>query len=276
MRTYLQGVLPPLVPADPSYTPPVASVTSFGSPYNGLFPSDGDGFFMGYDPDISSVIRDGCRQVSCYQMGQDLGERYRSAFNTTLGTIPNKIKLQPDRPIPNQIKPLGLPYQSLIGLRIDRFSTPNKLSQGDGLISYGGQRFFAGNSGGDESPLHCGQKEGGSITERLLGVGQPPSGGIPSAPVPEGFSGYKHTSSSVDLLRKADNTEVEVKPPVRTSDFRVASIRNWISGKRACDAPRLITKSTSGTTVTPGQPYSITVEAAHADGNPVNISFSWE
>jgi pimeloyl-ACP methyl ester carboxylesterase len=247
-RVYLQGVptgsdLPP----QRQSAVPIASVTSFGSPYGGLY-SDGnpDGIEPGYDNEgVGELAASACEQVSCYQLGDSIGDHVDAFFKTSLGEVARRLNNTQRYPFLAPVR-----YSSAIGLRrrVVVFGD-DQLASGDGLISYAGQRFKLH----DRSiALRCGEEVGGAtVRENLLGLpGSQHTG--PGETIADSFPGYLHSSALhipnlADLLLAASKTEVSFAPggscfvakAYTSCDERIDTALSTIQGISGCDSTPL-------------------------------------
>ncbi|AYQ57050.1 hypothetical protein MS2017_1362 [Bathymodiolus thermophilus thioautotrophic gill symbiont] len=137
-RTYLQNL------SGNNVSVPVASLTTIGTPHSGIGKSGG--YDSAFDPIIPTNAENGlfqCKQISCYQMGDDFDDSddfnlfYK--FKEKIGL--NEVVLEMDKkeflPISGLIK--STPVQVLIGIR--KRLGGLLWGSGDALISYDGQRF---------------------------------------------------------------------------------------------------------------------------------------
>lgn len=184
----------------------VASLITFGTPHSGIFDSEkemhGVNFPKGQD---GTFIHNFCRQISCYQMGEDvkfsplgtgsyIEPLIESIIKSLVGVDSNEGKLAADLADvwSNQL-PNDFSMKIVIGMTAGR--------NGDGLISYNGQRFH---------PL---LKETNSLMDGEGGVTEVVLGGS-----------YKH-SSAVWWIRNT-STEVGVDS-VSHENFKLAI--EWLS-----------------------------------------------
>lgn len=227
VRTYLQGQSSGGYP----YNNNVATLTTVGTPHSGIF--DGDPKYnvlnsityeRGQDTQGTSFWAplaaggDGganinkCQQLSCYQLGEFVNlAGWGDSFNFSLAfsqqsaaavygvaTYPGEMaaKLFETRhQLPN------VPIQVMIGLTNTRFLNTT-VDEGDGLISYQGQRFLPiySSSTGRVQPLRASSLIGKAlITEKILGNdGDIQPGDTNSFPGNQ-FPGYRHTSSGTTV-----------------------------------------------------------------------------
>ncbi len=217
-RTYLQGL------AGPWDTSKVATLTTLGTPHSGVF----DSIERVYDVDLGYDVTfgpgrdrqgiafgsalDSCGQLSCYQTGADVGP-ISSAYDA--GKVHGKIAaLLASGGFTSEVY-----VQSLIGLTTCRGDdSDNLLDEGDGLISYVGQRFrpsdTADKAPSDYLPLRRGEYKMGAgwVSEAVLGSGdvnlKPGGTNLFSAPA---RGGYTHNNPSDPVCNGAEAIEM-VKP----------------------------------------------------------------
>jgi pimeloyl-ACP methyl ester carboxylesterase len=203
-RTYLQNLA-----TDYSFNNDVASVTTVGSPHSGIFDTDREGdenahgvdFKQGQDSQAQARAAFGisgvgqinlCAQITCYQMGEFVNfsqtdlSLYQLDFKD--GSTSSVMDVQDDfllekKPgkfiavLSNMTDsvyslPENLPIQALIGLSTQR-GDKSIVDEGDGLISYEGQRFSPKLSFPENAVpplLNQSTSYGGSITEKILGL----------------------------------------------------------------------------------------------------------
>ncbi|OQY43727.1 MAG: hypothetical protein B6242_14165 [Anaerolineaceae bacterium 4572_78] len=233
-RTYLQS----LISHEPYLKGSVASVTTVGTPHSGIPDSNKwmhDQYFLsGQDNQIdheafleSSLYPPGlypfrfvnlliscageiiggdgqidfCEQISCYQMGEYVN--FNSEEKELLGINKSPGKLITDlSDIRSYPLPEDLPILVLIGLTTTR-GYNSVLDDGDGLISFYGQRFLPGS--GLNAPLLNNfqpKKDGivrGIVNEFVLGVGRSKGPDDEHYISKEDFDyfGYKHSTCPV-------------------------------------------------------------------------------
>jgi hypothetical protein len=190
-RTYMQGLA-----TGKSYNHDIASVTTIGTPHSGIFDSSKTAhnvtFPQGQDSQLSGDASiagnkqiNGCKQVSCYQMGEFVGftqgelEFYHLNIpdpNNEPMDVPDQLesKQKPGKFIAvlqafdQHPLPSHLPIQVLMGLSTTRGSN-DTIDEGDGLITFTGQRLHP--SLNTVKPLLSQEKQwGGIVSESLLGL----------------------------------------------------------------------------------------------------------
>jgi pimeloyl-ACP methyl ester carboxylesterase len=182
----------------------VATLITVGSPHSGIATSeasvggailpDGWGAFT----PSGKVVGLGCEQITCYQSGMkvDIAEwAVANLVNTTTDTGNGYVTRQLVATRDNL--PPGLKMRVLIGQIIEGTTFHN----GDGLISYYGQRFaptFGSSPLAYDAPVTSNGAAGARVTERILGL-IPKLNALPGAPVgsltvsPYSLGkGYKH------------------------------------------------------------------------------------
>ncbi len=215
-RTYLQG----LAAIGTSYEAKVASLTTVGTPHSGIYENstykNGIEFPLGWDA-LPGEFINYCGQISCLQAGSarieddGLEKLYGNLYQGEIVTLLLDSN--------NQFLAENLPIQQLIGLRETLILQPfpenpissGNFSNGDGLISLKGQRFFPSFS---NQQLLCGftplNFANVTITEHVLGISKHPEiydycktdqpsvasilVGEKISDVARDFKGYGHTS----------------------------------------------------------------------------------
>lgn len=174
-RTYLQGLA-----SNYPYKENVATLTTIGSPHSGIF--DGDvphkNIMYRRGQDTQGGWLDGearinaCDQLSCYQLGEpddDIKQEAKLYGVDENGPGEMAVNLFETRHLLPDV-----PIQILIGLTTSRGNNGAfDLDEGDGLISYQGQRFLPTytNSTGRVEPLRSSFLLGkATITEKILGT----------------------------------------------------------------------------------------------------------
>ena len=147
VRTYLQG----LADVDSAYSTPVASLTTIGTPHSGIFTSSSDDYPDGTDQSVGGATILGCLQLSCIQAGLKLDGLgiLKSVVELFLGTEEYGTIIRDLKDGKHPFLSPDLPVQVLIGLRtwvktslLPIQSTKITFTDGDGLISFDGQRFL--------------------------------------------------------------------------------------------------------------------------------------
>jgi triacylglycerol esterase/lipase EstA (alpha/beta hydrolase family) len=201
----------------------VASLITFGTPHSGIFYSAVENHEINFPRGQDSFMHRLCRQISCYQMGEDVdfsligtSPNLRTLANTlvkswigvdpTAGKIAADLSKTSSNPLPN-----NLPIKVVIGLVLGR--------DGDGLISYSGQRFHPDfTNSGEILPLLNGSDEyGGKISEEILD------------------ESYAHSSA---VAPKNTSTEVGVDS-VNHESFKLT--RDWLENVSNENSPPLVT-----------------------------------
>jgi len=214
-RTYLQG----LADIGAAYSTPVASLTTIGTPHSGIFHSSNSEYPDGTDHSIGGLSIEGCGQISCFQTGNTISD---SLVEWLLGTEKGNII----RDLNDGNHPFlstDLPVQVLIGLRTWVDNKTIIYTDGDGLISFDGQRILP--SYRKQEPLRRGEQIGSlgtEISEYVIAV-DTTKPDLEGDPADSSFSGFSHTSLYLDggdfdgvrALKtevKVDDCEHEVLP----------------------------------------------------------------
>ena len=213
IRTLMQGVGSELVHL--IYTQPltridsklVASVTTLGSPHSGLSPEPatmhGVAFPQGYHFAAESIF---CKQLSCFQLGDPtlfldrnvgiLGGSIRWDYDHQVSSRPGFIASQLH--LPSSPWPTDIPLAVGIGLRTVTSSRATSIFDGDGLISFAGQRFRVGDAL-SSAPL--------DPVERIIGGGSITQ--FPTSPDQiNRANGYAHTSNFAGLVPAAKQANI--------------------------------------------------------------------
>lgn len=157
----------------------VASLTTVGTPHSGIHEGGPDNPFSLPDGWAPWDVGLNCGQISCYQMGlvraTEIADWAKAALNPS-GTPPVAGYVSHDLFNTTNRLPSGLKLQVLLGQTILRAQPPNSPARdtfrdGDGLISYRGQRFLP-TAGETSLKLEDrGSDTGGAVvTERFLGL----------------------------------------------------------------------------------------------------------
>jgi pimeloyl-ACP methyl ester carboxylesterase len=152
-RTYLQGLATnsqlindPYVSCATSRHPFVASLLTLGTPHSGIAASAGtlNGTLLPNGRHFLGERIDECGQLSCWQAGEPraFADPGANAFKTAFGVaevhgwLPAELSRFEDQSQP--LHPLSVPTLVMIGLAE---GDDTNFAEGDGLISYQGQRF---------------------------------------------------------------------------------------------------------------------------------------
>ncbi|OQW91259.1 MAG: hypothetical protein BWK78_05130 [Thiotrichaceae bacterium IS1] len=269
-RTYLQGLANNYVRNREN----VASVTTVGSPHSGIFDKevtvklddDTDVFFpIGQDFQSQEIVYgtiagdlqiDLCEQISCYEMGEDILFTDAQVKLFKLASQPGQIseKLASK----NHSLPENLPVQVLIGLSTSR-GFNSTIDEGDGLISYEGQRF-APRVGSLLSLFTKNTLWGGQVTEHLLGFSDDLGPGL-SNPFEKGnlhYYGYRHSGAPVGPVEATPMVQVECASAIDCKHPAFEYAVNWI-----------IAHLDSSTSATP-QTFPVSLTVLDTDNNPVS------
>ncbi len=264
-RVYLQGMAETRTE---KYQRPVTSLTTIGTPHSGIADKD-DKKMHGYtfmDGQDGNLPFDLAGQISVFQMGESLSKlnivneiRDNIKLMETEGYIAASIANVIDHPFPK-----NLPIQVLIGFTtsfqdIAVSTTPTNTSEstppfiqkeyvlenGDGLITYSGQRFFPKlTNTGQITPLLAGKEnENLDVTEHILGTDEDMQAGMVASLQPQ--SGYRHTAKS-GLITRGEleahlecnsiiATEIQNADKERGCDFHDSfkRVRLWLKSKPA-------------------------------------------
>jgi pimeloyl-ACP methyl ester carboxylesterase len=224
-----------------------------------------------------------CQQISCYQMGEyvnfteeDLQSYQLNISDVVLSQMLNKPSplADADRPVfdvPDELDlkdkpgkfisvlsdldnyplPKGLPVQVLIGLTLKQFNPKQqqftKLQEGDGLISYAGQRFApALTARGIEPLLNQDTRFGGPVTEKILGLPEVRPGEENVLPLnhPD-YWGYRHTDGPVGFTNARPMVQVECQTIEKCDHATFQQVREWLQKHRS----QKFSKTTSRLTI---------------------------
>jgi pimeloyl-ACP methyl ester carboxylesterase len=157
IRTLLQGLQKSALKMDPSY---VRSVLTLGTPHSGVFDDavtqNGVSFPRGQFGK-TGVLVDLCGQASCQEAGERVGKFELGSIGadalSLLGILPRGdliFRLASDE----HQWPRGIPLVVGIGLMASRFDD-SRYDDGDGLISFAGQRLLLNGGDGSSPYLQC-------------------------------------------------------------------------------------------------------------------------
>ncbi|MEW6330692.1 MAG: DUF5050 domain-containing protein [Pseudomonadota bacterium] len=287
-RAYLQKIV---AEQGFQYNENVASLTTLGSPHSGIFSPKNTytdaagtlevGFNVGAD---ALILISECQQLSCYQMGH--GSLFFSLAANTFGVLkdPGEIAYKLWKTTSN-LPPV--PIQVLVGLTTSRGLNSN-LDEGDGLISYEGQRFLPGFTWDKTPPqynnLLNNQLIGfARVTEQILGfsVDVRPDSQNPLLGISPESVGYRHSGGLIpnDAIKMAcAGCDGE---PVSIADHSgVKLAAEWIKQNPAGSANlqntfilrvKILDKVTgapvSGATITATMGLGLDTDSAKTDGN---------
>jgi formylglycine-generating enzyme required for sulfatase activity/pimeloyl-ACP methyl ester carboxylesterase len=270
-RTYLQGF-----GTDFPYRDNVASVTTIGSPHSGIpdsekfmhdefFPAGQDSQWFNNSGIPGNVQINLTRQISVYQMGEfvdfsqdelfayklDIPDDWYADFeaqafpeyygmdvpdNMPLSSKPGKfIAVLSD--MSKYPLPPGLPIQVLIGLTTYRGEKKtDDLDEGDGLITFEGQRFSPILGFLDELLLNQSTYYGGLITEQIMSFegSARPGDRNPHADVQsdqfnyDKIMGYRHSGSPVGPTFTPEMANVECTDADSCQHDAYILAKNWI------------------------------------------------
>jgi len=257
-RTYLQGLAEVAV----SYAPPVASLTTVGTPHSGIFANESADYPAGRDGVGGGFIAV-CNQLSCLQAGKvsDNLSDDLPGWSLTTGSIIRDLKSSTSHPFLVR----DLPVQVLIGLRTSVSGWPlNKqvtLTDGDGLISLNGQRFMPSDRKTkalrrNESVLQA------KVTEYLIalyGITNVNLQGDDRIVDGSVFPGFAHTPNSLDDETFNGVRALKAEVNVEDGDHEILlPLANWIrahsSGPDSSIEPEMVT--ITGGTFLMGSPTS--------------------
>jgi pimeloyl-ACP methyl ester carboxylesterase len=228
VRTYLQG----LADTDVAYSTPVASVTTIGTPHSGIFSSSNAEYPDGTDQSVGGLSIGGCAQISCFQAGNTISDSFVEwLLGADVGSIIRDLK---DGNYP--FLSTDLPVQVLIGLRtwVDNFlGLPYyekiTITDGDGLISFDGQRFLPGDRNEqelrrDEQIIDLRAK----VSEYVIAVDtiEPDLEGLLAD---SSFPGFSHNSSYLDDGTFDGVRALQPEVMIENTDHEVLPyLSNWI------------------------------------------------
>lgn len=229
VRTYLQG----LADSDVAYTTPVASVTTIGTPHSGIFASSNAEYPDGTDQSVGGLSIEGCPQISCFQAGNTISDSFVAwLLGTESGTIIRDLN---DAAHPFLVT--GLPVQVLIGLRtwVDNYlGLPYyeiiTLTDGDGLISFDGQRFLP--SDRKQQTLREEQQIsdlGARVSEYTIAL-DTTNHNLEGLLVDSSYPGFSHNSLYLDDGTFDGVRALETEVRVESGDHEVLPyLSNWIN-----------------------------------------------
>ncbi len=276
VRTYLQGLSSGGYP----YNNNVATLTTVGTPHSGIFDGDqkynvlngityergqdNQGGFLSGEAQINF-----CQQLSCYQIGEYVNlagltdsinftrsfsqENAAAVYGVT--TYPGEIaeKLFETR---HQLP--DIPIQVLIGMTTSRGSH-DILDEGDGLITYQGQRFLPiySSSTSRAQPLLSSFLIGkASITERILGTSNDVQPGDANPFSLDERVGYRHAllpihpidANPMVAIENIDKLDPYFIPSVsRTNHAAVVNAKQWILDHPSTAATSVLQFTFTGT-----------------------------
>ncbi|MGX9728564.1 MAG: alpha/beta fold hydrolase [Candidatus Electronema sp. VV] len=185
-RTYLQNYA-----FGRPYQDNVQSLLTLGTPHSGIFDSDGTYHNFYFKKGQDSTLFEGCLQLSCQEAGEptpkawtikqlfgpDISMSSYFGININPGELIAKIQNT------SGVHTVPVDINTLIGIYVNRqlldpTTTSWKYSNGDGLITYAGQRFSM--TWGDNK-IHTDPEKFNSIevTEKILGITDNDSDAIP-------------------------------------------------------------------------------------------------
>lgn len=227
----------------------IASAITFGTPHSGIFDSEkemhGVNFPQGQDGMLSEFFSNFCRQISCYQMGEDVifgSIKSLLGVNSDYGKVIADLSDLDSYPLINNFL-----AKIVIGLIVDE---DGNVRNGDGLISYAGQRAHPSFTTSETTPLLLDKNSdyGAIITEVVLDT----SG-----------RGYKHSRWNLPLKTP---TEVEVYS-VNHDSFQLA--KDWLDEINSNNSP--IANAGFDQNVTIGS--TVTLDGSGSNG--ANLTYSW-
>ncbi len=286
IRTYLQGLATEFpyrgnVASVTTVGSPHAGLTEADKVMHGIFFSRGQdiqGLLNG------QLQIDFCQQISCYQMGEYVSfteaelQSYQlnisdAVLSQTLdGPVPLEDANRPVFDVPDNMDlkdqpgkfisvlsdlenyplPKGLPMQVLIGLTLKQFNPKQqqfaKLQEGDGLISYAGQRFSPVLTTRGMAPLlNQDTQFGGRVTETILGLPEMRPGEesvlLPNHP---DYWGYRHTDGPVGFANARPMVQVDCETLSKCDHATFQKVTEWLqkyrSQKISKTTPRLTIK----------------------------------
>ena len=190
----------------------ISGVVSLGTPYSGIswkkrnIIEHNITLPAGYDREAASAVASVvCKQISCYQMGDDINDF--SHLNEEFGKIMSLTQRESNWPE-------NIPLRVGIGLKRNG-------PTGDGLISIGGQRFNIDDALSDNNIF-----ESGDVKERIIGL----KDGVVVDKIPDDMSvlnfanGYAHNNTLRYIVG------ISPLPPFRTLKFALpeAKITNGL------------------------------------------------
>jgi len=264
VRTYLQNFATHL-----PYRGNLASVTTVGSPHSGIPKEDKvmHDILFSRGQDNQGLINgqlqiDFCQQISCYQMGQFIDFNDNALRVLKLNFDDQLFNAKPHLPVllldvsdelPSTDKPgklisiladlqhyplpKQLPIQILIGLTVKQFvstsKTLTKIQEGDGLISFAGQRLQPELTLGGNYPslLKADSRYGSQISEYILGFDSAPRPGFESQLPPEhpGYWGYRHSGAPVGAGSSArPMVQVECEQVQNCDHATFNRVKQWL------------------------------------------------
>lgn len=223
VRTYLQGLAENASGSVyTEYDPPVASLTTVGTPHSGIGPGMRDG--------SAGSLAASCNQASCFQAGLETDESTFTNYQQLYKTFSRKEIIDALNNGGHAILPAGLPVNVLIGLRSTLEVGDDKLSEGDGLIGYWGQRWRETDR---NFPLRRAYQDfGGDVTERIIGAPEELRGpNVIGTIIGDDFGGYKHSSLTTNFGGVGIKyLEVDVN---EKNHATVVQVENWIESHTA-------------------------------------------
>ena len=189
------------------YHDDVQSLLTLGTPHSGIFDEDGTYHGLSFLKGQDSRLFKACLQISCQQAGESTpnawtveqfwGPNIDFSFWFGIDTDPGKFIAQIDDTAGDHKIPVNV--LALMGLPRNANKT---FQNGDGLITYAGQRFDRTwrNTKVHQNPLQIGE---GEVTERILGVTVYDSDALPGDTVSNAvlshwgpsFWGYFHSTA---------------------------------------------------------------------------------
>jgi pimeloyl-ACP methyl ester carboxylesterase len=241
VRTWLQNL------ASNTNTPAaanlIASVMTLGTPHSGVSdsndcfatpPGSAQGTALPKGQDLQGIFNidilsfEGCEQISCLQSGEWVGKLLYDV-NSLFDVYPGQISAQLANNAISNLPAVDI----LVGIGLTTFRGLNSyIDDGDGLITYAGQRFMpldtvTGSCNGDDGNVssreppaalrNATQVGNAKVTERILGFGDVhPDDANPDS----SFGGYRHSTAvngdgNTDMIWGSD---VEAEPYVSCLD----------------------------------------------------------
>ena len=187
----------------------VASLVTLGTPHSGIFDNDNSkfvGYAQAFPNGQDSGFFEGCGAITCHQMGEPVVGvptslvKINDAPGEIVAKLHETISLLPPIPI-------------VVGIGMNRYDglgDNSKYHNGDGLISYWGQRFSPADTTGELRQGVVLPAGGSTVYENILGVNYDalPGWTVRAGDLGSRPYGYMHSTdtgfSNVSLIGEAD------------------------------------------------------------------------
>ena len=238
-RAYLQNYA-----ASFPYNNNVAGLITLGTPHSGIFNVEGRFHDVHFKKGQDSLLFKNCLQLSCHEAGEPTEEAWtvdpwigpNAAIQTYFGINTNEGEFVA------KIQDTSVPVNVLVLMGLPKGLYTEKYENGDGLITFAGQRFFPGWGNSKVNSNHIyGDLV---ITEKILGVTQYDPDAVPGGTIsnmldslwsPGRFTGYYHMSSVSQgvSLQEANVLHSGNVYPLQEPHATLTEIKYWLHASEA-------------------------------------------